>query len=104
LQAKDLSCFGEAASDALEAFFSVRYKGGIVREQQLANKLELCPCSRLQAAQIKDIAIHAIADQYTIIFLKVFGSMLEHHAEEDGEKCWGKDAALLNAIVYREGF
>lgn len=38
--------------------------------------------------------------KYAVIFVKVFSCSFEHHADENGEKSWHKDTALLYTISY----
>ena len=59
---------------------------------------------RLQSPEIEQTAVKAGAAVDSLVIIKVFCGLPEHHAEEDAEQSWFQDTTLFHAVGDGKGF
>ena len=60
----------------------------------------------LQSPEVEQTAVEAIADVDSIVTIKAFHGLFEHHTEEDAEHSWCQDlfSRLFHAVDNWKGF
>jgi len=59
---------------------------------------------RLQYPEIEQTAVKAAADVDSLVIIKVFCGLPEHHAEDDAEQSWCQVTTLFHAVGDGKGF
>ena len=79
-------------------------EGSIICKQKICYQLLMGLGVSLQSSKIEEVAIKAVPDIYKLFVIEVLSGLFQHHTEEEGEKGWCQDTALLHPVGYGEWF
>ena len=104
LESEELGSFCEAGCQALQGTFGMGNKGSVAGKEKVSKQLLKSLCVGLQSLEVEQTAVEAIADVDSIVTIKAFHGLLEHHTEEDAEQSRCQDATLFHVVGNWEGF
>ena len=78
-------------------------QGSIIGKEEVTYQLLKSLCVRLQSPKIEQTAVKAVADVDSLVIIKLFCGLPEHHAE-DAEQSWCQETTLFHAVGDGKGF
>ena len=102
-ESEELGSFCEAGCQALQGTFRMGNKGSVVGKKKVSKQLLKSLCVGLQSPEIEQTAVEAIADVDSIVTIKAFHGLLEHHTEENTEQSWCQVQPCFTPLAIGKG-